>query len=305
MAYFISTVSHQARRTSVPQLPRDPRKGRKSSAIGHFSSLSTMTDSDEDEATNTDVCVKCNRRKVAVSRCDERVNGNCLSTENTSENKMAFSAIVVGGGGGGILKHRSPVNTNSVELQEVCRCPSGGSYKYKHRETVLLNVGGQVFETLKTTLKRLKTCKLAREHEMKKHYREHKGDFFFDRDPQAFSVILNYLRTGELHLPTYLCGPALQREFEYWGVQEMDIERCCWQPYNTWKTQNQSLEKLEYDRKRSTTLKELEEDRKSASCWKRSRAKVWNFLQDPNSSCCAKVSDTIFSYTFCDIFNFS
>ncbi|XP_021346658.1 potassium voltage-gated channel protein Shaw-like isoform X2 [Mizuhopecten yessoensis] len=303
----------KARRTSLPQLPRDPEKSRKSSSIGHLRSLTAMTDSDDDDSGGNDVCVKCNRRKVAISDSDGRVNGNCFPLENRPDDKMAFSAAIVvgggrgggGGGGGGILKNRNRVNLDNVELQEVCRCPNTESCKYKNRETVILNVGGQVFETLKTTLKRLKTCKLARDSEMMKHYRETKGDFFFDRDPQAFSVILNYLRTGELHLPTYLCGPALQREFEYWGVQEMDIERCCWQPYNTWKTQNQSLEKLEYDRKRSTTLKELEEDRKSASCWKRSRARVWNFLQDPNSSCCAKIYAWIsIVFVFMSIFSF-
>ncbi|XP_069135102.1 potassium voltage-gated channel protein Shaw-like isoform X3 [Argopecten irradians] len=304
---LVTMVTTVARRTSLPQLPRDPDKRRKSSSIGQLRSLATMTDSDEDDSNSNDVCVKCNRRKVAISDSEERVNGNCLPLEGKPDDKMAVSAAIVvgGGGGGGILKNRSRVNLDNVELQEVCRCPSTGTRKYKVRETVILNVGGQVFETLKTTLKRLKTCKLARDSEMMKHYRESKGDFFFDRDPQAFSVILNYLRTGELHLPTYLCGPALQREFEYWGVQEMDIERCCWQPYNTWKTQNQSLEKLEYDRKRSTTLKELEEDRKSSSCWKRSRAKVWNFLQDPNSSCCAKIYAWIsIVFVFMSIFSF-
>ncbi|KAJ8305122.1 hypothetical protein KUTeg_017327 [Tegillarca granosa] len=33
------------------------------------------------------------------------------------------------------------------------------------------------------------------------------------RDPQVFSVVLNYLRTGGITLPTYLCGPAVQNEF--------------------------------------------------------------------------------------------
>ncbi|KAK3083977.1 hypothetical protein FSP39_006223 [Pinctada imbricata] len=140
---------------------------------------------------------------------------------------------------------------------------------------------------------------------MKKYYREKTGDYFFDRDPAIFGVVLNYLRTGELHLPTYLCGPAVQREFDYWGVEEMDIERCCWQPYNTWKTQNRSLEKLEYDRKRSTTQKNLEQDRNSPNCWKRWRAMTWTFLQEPSSSIGAKVYAWVsIVFVFMSIFSF-
>ena len=45
----------------------------------------------------------------------------------------------------------------------------------------------------------------------------------------------------------------LQNELEFWGIEETDISRCCWTQYNTWKTQCRSLEKLEYDRKFSTT----------------------------------------------------
>jgi hypothetical protein len=76
---------------------------------------------------------------------------------------------------------------------------------------VLLNVGGTVFETFQSTLKKLRTCKLSKDYEMQKYFREEKGDYFLDRDPQVFSVVLNYLRTGELHIPTFLCGPIFLR----------------------------------------------------------------------------------------------
>ena len=97
--------------------------------------------------------------------------------------------------------------------------------KIRSKQTVIINVGGQVFETYKSTLRRLKSCKLSKDSEMAKYYRVDNGDYFFDRDPYAFNIILNYLRYGDLHLPTNLCGPALMREFEFWGVDEQDIER--------------------------------------------------------------------------------
>ncbi|RUS72092.1 hypothetical protein EGW08_020137, partial [Elysia chlorotica] len=125
--------------------------------------------------------------------------------------------------------------------------------KRRSRETVILNVGGQTFETYRSTLRRLRTPIFDSDAAMQRYFRRSHGDYFFDRDATAFSSVLNFLRTGELHIPTNMCGPALQSELEFWGIEEVDIARCCWTQYNTWKTQCRSLEKLEYDRKFSTT----------------------------------------------------
>lgn len=77
-------------------------------------------------------------------------------------------------------------------------------------ETVIINVGGQVFETYRTTIRRLRTPIFQSKDSLQLYYRKSKGDYFFDRDPTAFGSILNFLRTGELHIPTNMCGPALQ-----------------------------------------------------------------------------------------------
>ena len=165
----------------------------------------------------------------------------------------------------------------------------------KHRRprgakpTVIFNVGGQTFETYRSTLKKFKNTFFADDDKMRAYFRPAQGDYFFDRDPAAFGCVLNYLRTGDLHVPTTMCGPALQTELEFWGIDELDIERCCWTQYNTWKTQSRSLEKLEYDRKFSTTQNLDMLRQKSKGCWGKNRAIVWQFLQDPASSRAAKV----------------
>lgn len=155
-------------------------------------------------------------------------------------------------------------------------------------ETVIMNVGGVIFETYNDTLQRLSGTLMTNEQEMASFYRKDKGDYFFDRDPDAFKVVINYLRTGELHVPASVCGPALKKEFQFWGVDELDIARCCWTQYNTWNTQSKSLEKLDKNRKYSMTTSE-EELMKIESNYQKFRAKIWNFLYDPGSSRGAKV----------------
>lgn len=279
MNYCLSAFPPQARRTSIP-LSRESTKRRKQCVShGQYKSTRLMTPH-SDECEETDNCVNCDAQRSTNNKHNHQ-------TENQSDGNMAFPALSVMGGGGQVVRSRSKVNINDPEDEQ--RSPYRHSIHIKNKETIILNVGGQIFETYKNTLTRLKSCKLARESELRRYYRESKGDYFFDRDPQLFSVVLNYLRTNELHLPTYLCGPAVQREFDYWGIDEEDIERCCWQPYNTWKTQNKSLEKLEYDRKRSMTQQHLEKDRRSPRLWIRCKAIVWNFLQNPNTSLGAKV----------------
>ena len=160
------------------------------------------------------------------------INGDCenayslqkgLQNIGSECRNMALSAVMMSGGGGSKSsnqRHLTDIDSPWSETHSKCICD-----KIKSKETVIINVGGTVFETYKSTLKRLRSCKLSDDKEMIKYYRESKGDYFFDRDPFAFNIILNYLRYGDLHLPTHLCGPALMREFEFWGIDEQEIER--------------------------------------------------------------------------------
>ncbi|XP_053375891.1 potassium voltage-gated channel protein Shaw-like isoform X3 [Mercenaria mercenaria] len=266
---------------------------------------------DFDERCSNENNLRGGRLGVTCNKCDNSERKGCETKVNSNDN-MALSAVMLSGGSGGsgLKKGSSQRNLTDADCEQgninawqnggqssrgsrshsvspsssKCNCDKG-----KSKETVIINVGGNVFETFRSTLKRFKTCKLSDEREMMKYFRPDKGDYFFDRDPYAFNIIMNYLRYGDLHLPTNLCGPALMREFQYWGIDEQEIERCCFQPYNTWKTQTKSLEKLEYDRKQSTTQTDLAHDRKSKSVWRRLRAVIWPFLQDPGSSVAAKI----------------
>jgi len=80
---------------------------------------------------------------------------------------------------------------------------------------VILNVGGQRFETNKTTLKKIPATRLSRLTEALANYDRILNEYFFDRHPGVFSQILNYYRTGKLHYPNNVCGPLFEAELEY------------------------------------------------------------------------------------------
>ncbi|KAL1007761.1 hypothetical protein UPYG_G00091280 [Umbra pygmaea] len=58
-------------------------------------------------------------------------------------------------------------------------------------------------------------------------YDETRREFFFDRNPAAFRVILNFLAAGKLRLLRELCAVSLHDELNYWGVDHAHMERCC------------------------------------------------------------------------------
>ncbi|PAV89023.1 hypothetical protein WR25_14962 [Diploscapter pachys] len=95
-------------------------------------------------------------------------------------------------------------------------------------ERVVLNVGGIRHETYQTTLKKIPATRLSRLTPSLANFDPLLNEYFFDRHPGVFSMILNYYRTGKLHYPSDCCGPLFEAELEFWGIDATDTEPCCW-----------------------------------------------------------------------------
>ncbi|XP_013387572.1 potassium voltage-gated channel protein Shaw-like [Lingula anatina] len=151
--------------------------------------------------------------------------------------------------------------------------------------TVRLNVGGSIHEVSLHTLQNKATGLLADKEELMRYYRPAKEDYFFDRHPGIFCAILNFYRTGELHVPLDTCGPAMKNELEFWGIDENEVVECCWVNYSNFQEQKASLAKFD-----SFLGKDMEvQENRKASKWETTRRKVWNYLDNPSSSLGAKV----------------
>ncbi|XP_074641437.1 potassium voltage-gated channel protein Shaw-like [Tubulanus polymorphus] len=97
---------------------------------------------------------------------------------------------------------------------------------------VVLDVGGRKFKTWRSTLQRIPNTRLAMLNHESKYYNRETGEYFFDRSADCFEYILNFYRTGELHVPFSQCGWSVKLELDFWGINWTDVKRCCWIHFN-------------------------------------------------------------------------
>ncbi|KAJ7329835.1 hypothetical protein JRQ81_016009 [Phrynocephalus forsythii] len=143
-------------------------------------------------------------------------------------------------------------------------------------------------------------------------------EFFFDRHPGVFAYVLNYYRTGKLHCPADVCGPLFEEELAFWGIDETDVEPCCWMTYRQHRDAEEALDIFEApDLITGEPPPDPDEDElaakrlgiedvgaagasSSSSCangsaldgrggrWKRLQPRMWALFEDPYSSRAAR-----------------
>ncbi|XP_037372155.1 potassium voltage-gated channel subfamily G member 4 isoform X1 [Talpa occidentalis] len=104
------------------------------------------------------------------------------------------------------------------------------------KKEILVNVGGRRYLLPWSTLdefplSRLSKLKFCRSHEeiaqLCDDYDEDNQEFFFDRSPSAFGMIVSFLAAGKLVLLREMCALSFQEELTYWGIEESRLEKCC------------------------------------------------------------------------------
>lgn len=104
------------------------------------------------------------------------------------------------------------------------------------KKEILVNVGGRRYVLPWSTLdefplSRLSKLKFCRNQEeiaqLCDDYDEDNQEFFFDRSPSAFGMIVSFLAAGKLALLREMCVLSFQEELAYWGIEEANLEKCC------------------------------------------------------------------------------
>lgn len=89
-----------------------------------------------------------------------------------------------------------------------------------------INVSGKHFATRLNNLKKYPNTLLGSEL-LHMFYDRGRGEYFFDRDPDLFHLILNYYRLGTIHVSEIDCPGAFQDELEFFGIPHSAIDECC------------------------------------------------------------------------------
>ncbi|KAJ3606478.1 hypothetical protein NHX12_025999 [Muraenolepis orangiensis] len=175
-------------------------------------------------------------------------------------------------------------------------------------ESVRLNVGGVLHQVERDVLLRFPHTRLARLLgcrgelsilELCDDYCAGDGEYYFDRSPRVFLCVLNFYRTGRLHMMEELCVYSFGQEIEYWGVPELHLGPCC----GGWYQERKSyIEDREWDVRSDdqqppsfhSSFEELSSLGKElakfeGAWWGEARSYMWVRLEDPGHSLTSKV----------------
>ena len=116
-------------------------------------------------------------------------------------------------------------------------------------------------------------------------YNPEKHEVFFNRHAGCFTAILNFYRTGKLHMPSNICLSIFKEELTYWGIDSTLIEPCCY-------CRTQTKDEKVLNNAKTMEIDEGEdqlEDQFSNACLGGLRRQIWDLFEVPESSGCARL----------------
>lgn len=153
-------------------------------------------------------------------------------------------------------------------------------------DQVYFDVGGTRFTTRWSTLLKVPGSKLSKLYELYEQQSKtnEKVEYFFDRNPAVFGCILDFHRTGVLHLPDSVCACQIRQELEFWDISPHAVSSCCWKILYRDEGTEKTLRMLDKEIPIfSTGRKFIKKTEKLPSL-------IWDLMEHPSSSMLAKVN---------------
>ena len=159
-----------------------------------------MTPPQENEKNNKKVCLELNAsfENLNIANANEEVKVFSFTAEKTEEQNNKDDVYPV--------HHPQPSSP-----------PATSSKKTFNRDLIRLNVAGIHYEVSRETLMRYQGSLLA---SLANTWNEDKfnSEIFIFRDGHLFAYVLDYLRSGKVHLPYSIIRAALKQELDYFQI---------------------------------------------------------------------------------------
>lgn len=159
---------------------------------------------------------------------------------------------------------------------------------------VILNVGGEKHEVMWRMLEKQPGSRLgllaqatqpSQILQLCDAYSLEENEYYFDRHPRTFNNILNFYRTGKLHVMDELCVIDFSQDLEYWMIDDLYLEACCEPKYSGRK--EHTINEVKKN-SRVADVVEVDEYFGEGPCARYQRC-LWNLMEKPHTSVFAKI----------------
>jgi len=208
-----------------------------------------------------------------------RNNVTDVTIENSGELRGIATAPAV-------LNRENSNNSGDDRLGETGQLLTFQSHRVGSN-SVRLNVGGKVFNASWHLLLQVPDSRLGRiaqcrtDAEVRAYcdnYNPTKNELFFNQRYRNFIDILDFYRSGSLHISSDACTVAFVSDLTYWGLSINQLAACCL------KKHVDTREQLDWEEKRDV----VEEDIFPEGAAKVQRV-LWDLFEHPHTSIAARV----------------
>lgn len=200
------------------------------------------------------------------------------------------------------------INTDGKTALSIVNSTCCASGPILNTQRFKVSISGQRYELMRDTLDKHPSTRLGKIAQGRKHslcnnapqklydeFDRTTGEFFFERNPSCFPLVISYYKTGTLHIPRHICVELFQEEMEYWGIP-FHPTSCCqgyhqqeWEMIETLRKTNELFENkvnIKNMGSEDGPIINLNQVSKTIK-WKR---KIWDLFENSESSKAAYVS---------------